>query len=72
MNEMPQLPVVKRFIETLTALMMQYEQDIEPALEDAPPHRPYPTAGSRGCGPGCCCSRHCRATGGIEARPREW
>ncbi len=35
MNEMPQPPAVKRFIETLTALMMQYEQDIEPALEAA-------------------------------------
>ena len=36
MNEQPQPPVVERFIETLTALIMQYEQDIEPDQERSP------------------------------------
>ncbi len=36
MNEQSQPPAVARFIETLTALIMQYEQDIEPDQERSP------------------------------------
>lgn len=36
MNEQPQAPAMERFIETLTALIMQYEQDIEPDQERSP------------------------------------
>lgn len=36
MNEQPQPPAVERFIETLTALNMQYEQDIVPDQERSP------------------------------------
>ena len=35
-NETPQSPAVERFIETLTALVMQYEEEIEPSPKVAP------------------------------------
>ncbi len=35
-NETPQSPAVERFIETLTALVMQYEEEIEPSPTVAP------------------------------------
>ena len=36
MNEVRQSPSVERFIETLTALIMQYEAEIEPGPEPSP------------------------------------
>jgi HTH-type transcriptional regulator / antitoxin HigA len=36
MNETPQSPAMERFIETLTALIQQYEEEIEPDPERSP------------------------------------
>jgi HTH-type transcriptional regulator / antitoxin HigA len=36
MNETPQSPAIERFIETLTALILQYEEEIEPDPERSP------------------------------------
>jgi HTH-type transcriptional regulator/antitoxin HigA len=36
-NETPQSPAMERFIETLMALTLQYEEEIEPGLESSPP-----------------------------------
>ena len=36
MNETRQSPAKERFIETLTALVMQYEEEIEPGPEPSP------------------------------------
>jgi HTH-type transcriptional regulator/antitoxin HigA len=36
MNETPQSPAMERFIETLTALILQYEEEIEPDPERSP------------------------------------
>lgn len=36
MNEMRQSPAIERFIETLTALILQYEQEIEPGPVPSP------------------------------------
>ena len=35
-NEKPQTPAMERFIETLTALILQYEEEIQPALNTSP------------------------------------
>src|SRR5258708_3272179 len=35
-NETPQSPAMERFIETLTALILQYEEEIEPDPEASP------------------------------------
>ena len=35
-NETPQSPAMERFIETLTALIMQYEEEIEPDPSASP------------------------------------
>jgi len=35
-NEIPQAPAMERFIETLTALIMQYEEEIEPEPGSSP------------------------------------
>ena len=36
MNETPQSPAMERFIETLTALVLQYEEEIQPGPEASP------------------------------------
>jgi HTH-type transcriptional regulator / antitoxin HigA len=35
-NEEPQTPAMERFIETLTALILQYEEEIQPAPNASP------------------------------------
>lgn len=35
-NEVTQSPAMERFIETLTALVLQYEEEIEPGPESSP------------------------------------
>ena len=35
-NETPQSPAIERFIETLMALIMQYEEEIEPGHDPSP------------------------------------
>ena len=35
-NEAPQTPAMQRFIETLTALVLQYEEEIQPGPLESP------------------------------------
>ena len=35
-NEEVQSPAMERFIETITALVLQYEDEVEPGLEESP------------------------------------